>query len=117
MRGARRASTRHRRSARSTSAIAIEASSIVAIQVQQTVQAGRDYAARYGSSTRIGADVTGDFFHLYRVFALPTQFFIDPDGRIRQIVNGPLIEADAATTIESILPPGSGPPAPTPSPS
>jgi thiol-disulfide isomerase/thioredoxin len=82
---------------------------VVAIQVQQTVQVGRDYAERYGLEYTIGSDVTGDFFHLYRGFALPTQFFIDPGGRIRQIVIGPVSETDATTMIESILPPGSSP--------
>ena len=90
---------------------------VVAIQVQETVQGGRNYAERYGLEYTIGSDVTGDFFHLYRVFALPTQFFIDPEGRIRRIIIGPVSEPDAAATIESILPPGSSPPAPTPSPS
>jgi len=82
---------------------------VVAIQVQQTDQAGRDYADRYDLEYTIGSDVTGDFFHLYRVFALPTQFFIDPQGRIRRIVIGPVSETDAATTIESILPSESSP--------
>jgi thiol-disulfide isomerase/thioredoxin len=84
---------------------------IVAIQVQQTVQAGRDYAARYELEYTIGADVTGDFFHLYRGFALPTQFFIDTEGRVRQIVNGPLTEARAQEIIEALVPIG---PSPTP---
>jgi thiol-disulfide isomerase/thioredoxin len=86
---------------------------IVAIQVQQTVQAGRDYAARYELEYTIGADVTGAFFHLYRGFALPTQFFIDTDGRIRQIVNGPLTEDRAIAIVESLLPRGAST-APTP---
>ncbi len=79
---------------------------IVAVQVQQTVQAGRDYRDRYGLTYRIGADVTGAIFHTYHVFALPTQFFIDPDGVLRQIVNGPLSETRASQLIESILPAG-----------
>jgi thiol-disulfide isomerase/thioredoxin len=79
---------------------------IVSIQVQQTVQAGRDYAARYQLGYTIGADVTGDFFHLYRGFALPTQFFIDTDGRLREIVNGPMAEDRATAIVESLLPPG-----------
>lgn len=82
---------------------------IVAVQVQQTVEAGRDYADRYGLEYTIGADVTGAIFHAYRVFALPTQFFIDANGVLRQIVNGPLDETRAAQLIESILPPGSSP--------
>jgi cytochrome c biogenesis protein CcmG, thiol:disulfide interchange protein DsbE len=79
---------------------------VVAVQVQQTVETGLDYASRYGLDYTIGADVTGAIFHAYKVFALPTQFFIDPNGVIRQIVNGPLDEARAAQLIESLLPPG-----------
>jgi len=86
---------------------------IVAVQVQQTVEAGRDYANRYGLTYAIGADVTGAIFHTYHVFALPTQFFVDPNGVLRQVVNGPLSEERASQLIESILPPGSSsPPAP-----
>ena len=89
---------------------------VIGIQVQQTVQAGADYASRYDLQYEIGADLTGDFFHLYRVFALPTQFFIDPDGRVVRIINGPMSEADASAIIESILPVGSSPePSPNPS--
>jgi peroxiredoxin len=80
---------------------------IVAVQVQQTVEAGRAYAERYDLEYTIGADVTGSIFHAYKVFALPTQFFIDPEGRVRTIVNGPLTEARASELIESLLPPGS----------
>jgi cytochrome c biogenesis protein CcmG, thiol:disulfide interchange protein DsbE len=87
---------------------------IVAVQVQQTVQAGRDYAATYGLTYTIGADVTGAIFHTYHVFALPTQFFIDSNGILRQIVNGPLSETRATQLIESILPGGaSATPSPT----
>ena len=89
---------------------------IVAVQVQQTVEAGRDYADRYDLEYAIGADVTGAIFHKYKVFALPTQFFIDPGGVVRQIVNGPLDEARAAQLVESILPPGPSGPSPAPSP-
>ena len=87
---------------------------IVAVQVQQTVAAGQQYAQRYELEYRIGADVTGDIFHLYRGFALPTQFFIDAEGRIRQIVNGPLTDQRATQLIESILPPGFSTPPPSP---
>jgi len=79
---------------------------IVAVQVQQTVDAGRSYAERYGLEYTIGADVTGAVFHTYHVFALPTQFFIDPNGVLRQVVNGPLSDTRASQLIESILPAG-----------
>lgn len=87
---------------------------LVGIQVQETVESGRLYADRYDLEYTIGADVAGHVFRAYRVFALPTQFFIDPDGRLRQIVNGPLDEAAAAAIIETLLPPSSGSPPPSP---
>jgi len=78
---------------------------IIGVQVQQTVDVGREYAERYGLEYTIGADVTGAIFHAYRVFALPTQFFIDLEGRVRAIVNGPLDDTRAAAAIEALLPP------------
>jgi peroxiredoxin len=82
---------------------------IVGIQVQQTVDVGREYAQRYRLEYTIGADVTGKVFHAYRVFALPTQFFVDTSGRLRAIVNGPLDDARASAAIEALLPPGPSP--------
>ena len=78
---------------------------IVGINVQQTVDVGKEYAAKYSLGYTIGADITGKIFHAYRVFALPTQFFIDPQGRLRAIVNGPLDDQRAADAIEALLPP------------
>ena len=60
-------------------------------------------AGAYGGA-RVAAYVTGAIFDAYRVFALPTQFFVDPDGVIRQIVNGPVDEARAVQLVEAILP-------------
>jgi peroxiredoxin len=79
---------------------------MIGIQVQQIVDDGRKYATTYSLRYRIGADVAGDIFREYKVFALPTQFFIGTDGVVRQVVNGPLAEVSAAALVESILPPG-----------
>jgi peroxiredoxin len=81
---------------------------LIGVQVQQTVADGRRYADTYDLQYRIGADVSGDVFHAYRVFALPTQFFIDASGVIRQVVNGPLDEAAAAAILDALLPPSPG---------
>ncbi len=78
--------------------------SLIGIQVQQTVDDGLDYATTYGLGYTIGADVSAAIFRTYRVFALPTQFFIDPDGVIRAVVNGPLEAAAARQMIEALLP-------------
>lgn len=76
---------------------------LIAIQVQQTVDDGRRYAQTYGLGYAIGADVSGDVFRTYKVFALPTQFFIDREGLVRAVVNGPVAERSAAKVIESLL--------------
>lgn len=89
---------------------------LIGIQVQQTVDEGRDYASRYGLGYTIGEDVSAAIFRTYRVFALPTQFFIDPDGVIRAVVNGPLEAAAARQTIEALLPAGGASVAPPASP-
>ena len=88
---------------------------MIGVQVQQTVDDGRKYATTYSLRYRIGADVAGDIFREYKVFALPTQFFIGTDGVVRQVVNGPLDQVRAAALVESILPPGpSGGASPSP---
>ena len=76
---------------------------LVAVQVQQTVDDGRRYAQTYGLGYTIGADVSGDVFRAYKVFALPTQFFIDQRGVVRAVVNGPLDQRSATSNIESLL--------------
>jgi thiol-disulfide isomerase/thioredoxin len=82
---------------------------LVAVENQETVGVGKAYAERYGLRYTIGADVAGHIFATYRVYALPTQFFITPDGVIRSIVQGPLKRAGAIAQIEQILPRDSAP--------
>jgi thiol-disulfide isomerase/thioredoxin len=78
---------------------------IVAIAVQETsVDNVRDYADRYELGYTIAFDASADIFNLYRVYALPTQVFIGPDGIIRQVVNGPLTDQTARAWIDGLLP-------------
>jgi peroxiredoxin len=80
---------------------------IVGISVQESSVADvRAYVDRYSLGYTVAADLAGDIFHLYRVYALPTQFFLDPHGRIQAVVQGPLDDAGAAAHIEAILPAG-----------
>jgi peroxiredoxin len=79
---------------------------IVGISVQETTPADvAAYAERYQLTYTIGFDTSGHVFHTYKVYALPTQFFIDTQGVIQRVVNGPVDEDGAATLIESMLPP------------
>ena len=78
---------------------------VVGISVQET---NRDdvaaYADRYQLGYTVGGDFTGEIFRDYRLWGLPTSFFIGPDGAIRSIVLAPLNEEGAAAQVEAILP-------------
>jgi peroxiredoxin len=78
---------------------------VVGISVQETTPSDiAAYAARYQLKYTIGFDASGHVFHAYKVYALPTQFFIDTHGVIQRVLNGPVDEAGAAALIESMLP-------------
>ena len=78
---------------------------IVGVAVQETtVDNVREYADRYGLGYPIAFDASADIFDLYRVYALPTQFFIGPTGVVRQVVNGPLTSEAAQGLVERWLP-------------
>ena len=78
---------------------------VVAIAVQETSPADiRAYAERYDLDYTIGFDASGHVYREYRVFGLPTQFFIRPDGTIAS-VGKTVDEAAAVAAIEAILPP------------
>jgi peroxiredoxin len=82
---------------------------IVGISVQESSPANvAAYAAKYQLDYTIAADSTGEIFHGYRLYALPTQFFVGPEGSIRAIVAGPMTDARATTLIESLLPASGG---------
>jgi thiol-disulfide isomerase/thioredoxin len=77
---------------------------VIAIAVQETSPADiRAYAERYDLDYTIGFDASGHIYREYRVFGLPTQFFIRPDGVIAS-VGKTVDEAAAVAAIEAILP-------------
>jgi peroxiredoxin len=90
---------------------------IVGISVQETSPGDiASYAARYQLGYTVGFDGSGHVLREYKVFALPTQFFLDTNGVIVQTVNGPVDEAGAVALIEGLLPAPSGSAAPSGSP-
>lgn len=91
---------------------------VVAVNVQETVETATAYATRYDWQFTVGADVSAAIFHAYRVYALPTQFIIDRDGILRQIVNGPLDVTSASRIFDTLLaegPASGAPPSVAPS--
>jgi cytochrome c biogenesis protein CcmG/thiol:disulfide interchange protein DsbE len=78
---------------------------LIGISVQETTPSDvAAYAQRYQLPYTIGFDGSGDVLREYKVFALPTQFFIDVNGVIQQVVSGPVDEQGARALIESMLP-------------
>jgi thiol-disulfide isomerase/thioredoxin len=77
---------------------------VVAIAVQETSPADiRAYAERYDLGYTIGFDASGHIYREYKVFGLPTQVFIRPDGVIDS-VGKTVDEASAVAAIDAILP-------------
>ena len=72
------------------------------------------YADRYELDYTIAFDASADIFDLYRVFALPTQVFVGPDGNVLRVVNGPMTHETASQWIEEWLPAPSSSPADSP---
>jgi peroxiredoxin len=84
---------------------------VVGVSIQETTPDDlRAYAERYQLPYTIGFDASGHVFREFRAYALPTQFFLDPDGVIRFIAQGPLSEEGASQRIEAILPDATGAP-------
>lgn len=62
------------------------------------------FAAEYGLTFPILLDIDGQVGELYQVSALPSSFFILPDGTIQEVViGGPMSEALLRTRIENLL--------------
>ena len=78
---------------------------LLAIDVQETADTAREYATRYGLTYRIGLDLTGAIFRTYRIFGLPSQYFVDRDGVIRGRYFGPLTRDRAEQQLRVILAP------------
>lgn len=77
---------------------------VVGIAVQETSPDDiRAYAERYELDYTIGFDASGDIYREYRIFGLPTQVFIRPDGVI-DAVGKTVDQASATVAIERILP-------------
>jgi thiol-disulfide isomerase/thioredoxin len=78
---------------------------LLAIDVQEPADSVRQYATKYGLTYRIGLDVTGAIFRTYRIYGLPSQYFIDRDGVIRGRYFGPLTSELAEQQLQVILQP------------
>jgi cytochrome c biogenesis protein len=66
---------------------------LVAISIQEPADIVREYVTRYGLTYTIGLDVSAAIMRTYGVYGLPTHYFVDRDGVIRDRWYGPLSRA------------------------
>ena len=96
---------------------------VIGVSVQEASVADvQRYATTYGLEYPIGFDGTSAVYRAYHVYGLPTQVFIDRNGIVRQVWNGPVTRNQAEAMLAPLLAgPGSSPapssPAVSPAPS
>jgi thiol-disulfide isomerase/thioredoxin len=78
---------------------------LVAIDIQEDPGSVRDYVNTYALTYTIGMDVTAAVMRTYHVFGLPTHYFVDRDGIIRDRVYGPLTRAGIEQRLAKIMGP------------
>ena len=78
---------------------------LIGIDVQEDAQTVRNYAFKYGLGYTIGMDLTGSVMAAYKVYGLPTHYFIDRTGVIRDRFFGPLSRDQIETRLAEILSP------------
>lgn len=71
---------------------------------QDSLSAVEDFIGQYGITFPILLDKEGDAMDSYQISSLPTTYFIDRSGIIREVViGGPMSEALLRTRIEQLL--------------
>lgn len=78
---------------------------VVAVDVQEDVDTVRRYVQTYGLGYRIGLDTYAATMKTYGVFGLPTHYFIDRQGVIRDRYFGPLKRDQMEQRVELISQP------------
>jgi len=71
---------------------------------QDSISAVEDFISRYGITFPILLDKEGEAMESYQISSLPTTYFIDRSGIIREVViGGPMSEALLRTRIKQLL--------------
>jgi cytochrome c biogenesis protein CcmG/thiol:disulfide interchange protein DsbE len=83
---------------------ASEGLQMVSISVQETTATDVEaYADTYSLPYTIGFDATSAVYRAYQGFGLPTHYFLDGEGVIRNVVFGPVDRAQVADIVEPLL--------------
>jgi peroxiredoxin len=79
---------------------------ILAVDVGEDLDTVRRYVERTGLTFTVAGDPSTEIAAMYRVGGLPTHFFIDVDGIVRDIRLGSMGRKTIEQEIAAILPPG-----------
>ena len=79
---------------------------VVAVDVQEPAEIVADYVRTYGSTYGVALDPTASTLKSYAIFGLPTHYFIDRDGIIRDRWFGPLNGLQMRQKIAPLMGPG-----------
>ncbi len=87
---------------------------IVALDSAETADEVGDFVSRMNLGFPILLDPDGSNTKRWKVFALPTSFLLDAEGRVRYVLTGPTEwdEGEALEAVESLLAELSAPPKP-----
>jgi peroxiredoxin len=86
----------------------MKGATVLAVDLQEDAKTVRNYADSVGLTFPIVLDRTGRVSALYRITALPTSFFIDKDGMIRDMQIGALSKSLMETRLRKALEPDRG---------
>ena len=76
---------------------------IVAVNVQESASIIRPFAADFGMEFPVVLDKRGSVSDSYRLIGLPMTYFIDRDGVIRSVFQGPFLERLRGTQVQGAI--------------
>jgi cytochrome c biogenesis protein CcmG/thiol:disulfide interchange protein DsbE len=76
---------------------------ILAVNLQESMAQVKDFAQDAGMKFPVLTDTSGKVGNTYRIYAIPTTFFIDRKGIIRQVVQGSISYSQLETEIRALL--------------
>ena len=86
-----------------------EGLAVIAVSIQEPADAVRAYVERYSLDYTVALDSSGAIARTYEVFGIPTHYFVDRSGVIRDRSFGPLTRAEMERRLTAILPGGATP--------
>lgn len=75
---------------------------LIAVDLEEPVDVVREYVRKFGLGYTVGLDSTGAISETYGVFGLPTHYFIDGQGIIRDRNFGPLTREQMEQRVATI---------------